>query len=60
MDSYVLVYGNTVLHVVLYRYEMCWLTLREERRLRVLENRLLRKKFGPGGDGVIREVEETR
>jgi hypothetical protein len=39
---------------------MCWLTLREERRLRVSENSLLRKKFGPEGDGVIREVEETR
>jgi hypothetical protein len=41
---------------VLYGYEMCWLTLREERRLRMFENTLPRRKFGPKGDGVIREV----
>ena len=59
LDSYALVYGTIILPVVLYGCEMCWLTLREKRRLRVSENRLLRRKFGPKGDGVIREVEET-
>jgi len=33
--------------VVLYGYETWSLTLREERRLRVFENRVLRKVFGP-------------
>jgi hypothetical protein len=28
------------------------LTLREEHKLRVLENRVLRRTFGPKGDGV--------
>jgi len=31
------------------------LTLREERRLRVLENRVLRRMFGLKGDEVTRE-----
>jgi len=31
------------------------LTLREERRLRVFENRVLRRIFGPKRDEVIRE-----
>ena len=31
------------------------LTLREEHRLRVLENRVLRRIFGPKGDGVTGE-----
>jgi hypothetical protein len=33
--------------VVLYGCEICSLTLREERRLRVFENRMLRRIFGP-------------
>ena len=32
------------------------LTLREERRLRVFENRVLRRIFGPKGDEVTREL----
>jgi hypothetical protein len=39
--------------VVLYGYETWSLTLREEHRLRVFENRLLRKIFGPKRDEVI-------
>jgi hypothetical protein len=31
------------------------LTLREERRLRVFENRVLRRIFGPKKDEVVRE-----
>jgi hypothetical protein len=35
------------LHVVLYGYEIFSLTLREEHRLRVFENRVLKRIFGP-------------
>jgi hypothetical protein len=41
--------------VVLYACEAWSLTLREERRLRLFENRVLRKIFGPKGDEVTRE-----
>jgi len=41
--------------VVLYGYETWSLTLREERRLRVFENRVLRKVFGPKRDDVTGE-----
>jgi hypothetical protein len=41
-----------VLPVVLYRCETWSLTLREEHRLRVFENRVLRRIFGPKKDGV--------
>jgi hypothetical protein len=39
-----------ILLVVLYECETWSLTLREERRLRVFENRVLRKVFGPKMD----------
>ena len=42
------VYWNA-LPVVLHGCETWSLTLREERRLRVLENRVLRRIFGPVG-----------
>jgi hypothetical protein len=38
--------------VVLYGYESWSLTLREEHRLRVFENRVLRRIFGPKRDEV--------
>ena len=41
--------------MVLYGCETWSLTLREERRLRVFENRVLRKVFGPKRDEVIGE-----
>jgi len=41
--------------VVLYGCETWSLTVREERRLRVLENRVLRRIFGPKRDKVTRE-----
>jgi len=41
------------LPVVLYGCETWSLTLREQRRLRVFENRVLRRVFGPKGDEVI-------
>ena len=41
--------------VVLYECETSSLTLREEHRLRVFENRVLRRIFGPKRDGVTGE-----
>jgi hypothetical protein len=38
--------------VVLYGFETWFLTLREEHRLGVLENRVLRRIFGPKRDEV--------
>jgi hypothetical protein len=41
----------------LYRCEAWSLTLREERRLKVFENRALRRVFGPKRDEVTRNGE---
>jgi hypothetical protein len=43
------------LPVVLYGCETWSLTVREEHRLRVFENRVLRRIFGPKRDGVTGE-----
>jgi hypothetical protein len=40
------IYRRAILPVVLYGYETWSLTLREEHRLRVFENRVLRRIFG--------------
>ena len=45
------------LPVVLYGCETWSLTLREERRLRVFENRVLRRVFGPKRDEVTGDGE---
>jgi hypothetical protein len=44
-----------ILPVVLYGYETWSLTLKEEHRLRVFENRMLRRIFGPKRDEVTGE-----
>jgi hypothetical protein len=44
------VYRNIILPFVLYGCETWSLTLREERRLGVFENRVLRRIFGPKRD----------
>jgi len=44
------IYRTIILPVVLYGCETWSLTLREERRLRVFENRVLRRVFGPKRD----------
>ena len=44
------IYRNKLWPVVLYGYETCSLTLREESRLTVFENKVLRRKFGPKTD----------
>ena len=49
------IYRTIILPVVLYGCETWSLTLREERRLRVFENRVLRKVFGPKRDEVTGE-----
>jgi hypothetical protein len=49
------IYRTIILPVVLYGCETWSLTLREERRLRVLENRVLRKVFGLRRDEVTGE-----
>jgi hypothetical protein len=43
------------LSVVFYACGTCWLTLREEHRIRVFENVVLRRIFGPNRDEVSRE-----
>ena len=45
-------YRTIILPVVLYGCETWSLTLREERRLRVFEKRVLGRIFGPKGDEV--------
>ena len=45
-------YRTTILLIVLYGCETWSLTLREERRLRLFENRVLRRIFGPERDAV--------
>jgi len=46
------IYITIIFPVVLYGCETWPLTLREERRLRVFENRVLRRVFGPKRDEV--------
>jgi hypothetical protein len=46
------IYKTMILPVVLYGYETLSLILREEHKLRVLENRVLRRIFGPRRDEV--------
>jgi len=41
------IYKTVILPVVLYGCETWYFTLREEHRLRVFQNRVLRKIFGP-------------
>jgi hypothetical protein len=47
------IYRSTILPVVLYGCETWSLTLRKEHRLRVFENRVLRRIFGPKTDDVM-------
>ena len=46
------IYRTTILPVVLYGCGTWSLTLREERKLRVFENMVLRRIFGPRRDDV--------
>ena len=51
------IYRTIILPVVLYGFETWSLALREERRLRMFENRVLRRVFGPKRDEVTGNVE---
>jgi hypothetical protein len=50
--EYAKIYKTIILPVVLYGCETWSLTLRGEHRLRVFENRVLTKIFGPRRDDV--------
>jgi len=52
---YRLIYRTIILTVVLYGRETWSLTRREERKLRVFENMVLRRIFGPRSDEVTGE-----
>ena len=49
------IYKIIIMSVVLYGCETWSLTLREERRLRMFENRALRKTFEPKRDEVTEQ-----
>jgi hypothetical protein len=49
-------YKTIILPAVLYGCETCSLTLRKEHRLRVFENRVLRKIFGPKRDDRLEKA----
>jgi hypothetical protein len=49
------IYRIIIVPVVLYGCEAWSLTLREERRLKVFENRVLRRLFGPKRDNITGE-----
>ena len=49
------IYRTIILPVVLYGCEAWSLTLREERKMRVFENMVLRRIFGPRSDEVTEE-----
>jgi hypothetical protein len=51
-NAKVRIYKIIILPVVLYRCESWSLILREEHRLRLFENRMLRRIFGPKRDEV--------
>ncbi|KAJ4427781.1 hypothetical protein ANN_25434 [Periplaneta americana] len=53
------IYKTVILPVVLYGCETWTLALREEHRLRVFENKILRKIFGDKRDGEWRKLHNT-
>jgi hypothetical protein len=55
IQKYIKIYRCIILPVVLYGCETWGLTLREEPRLRVFENRVLRRIFGSKRDEVTDE-----
>jgi len=54
-----MMYRTVILTLILYGCETWLLTLREERRLRMFENRVLRRIFGPKRDEVTGEWKKT-
>ena len=54
-NLYIKIYRTIILPVVLYGCEIWSLTLREEKKLRVFVNMVLRRIFGPRRDEVTGE-----
>jgi hypothetical protein len=54
-DVKIKIYIIIILPAVLYGCETCFVTLREEHGLKVFENRVLRRIFGPKRDEMIRD-----
>jgi len=54
------IHRTVILHIVLSGCETLSLIMREEHRLRVLENRVLRGVFEPEWDKVIKEWRKLR
>jgi hypothetical protein len=54
------IHRTIILPVVLYGFATLSLTLREEGRLRVFENRVLKRIFGPKRDKVAGEWRKLR
>ena len=52
------IYRTIILPIVLYGCEIWSLTLREERKLKVFENMVLRRIFGPRREEVTGGMEE--
>jgi hypothetical protein len=52
LKIYIKIYGTIILPILLYGCETWSLTLREEHRLRVSENRVQRRIFGPKREEV--------
>jgi hypothetical protein len=46
------IYETIIMPLILYAFETCSVTLREEHRLKVFENGVLRRIFGPKRDEV--------
>jgi hypothetical protein len=51
-------YKITILPVVLYGCETAYLTVREKHRMRMFENRMLRKIFGTKGEKRLEAGED--
>jgi hypothetical protein len=58
--DYLAVYKTIILPVVVYGCETWSLTLMEEQRLRVFENRVLRRIFGPKRGELVQLVLLTK
>jgi hypothetical protein len=59
-DTKIELYRTIILPIVLYVCETWSLPLRDERKLRVFENRVLRRLFGPKRDKVTGEWRKLR
>jgi hypothetical protein len=53
------IYKTIILPVIVYGCETWFLTVREEHRLRVFENRVLRRIFGPKREEGAGRLEKT-